>query len=112
MTGEQQKCLLKLVQTYFDRVDPEVAAQFADRLEPAALKETTFAWAGPVITKSPTHRSESRPSFYYRVQGERLLIEFDNAQNETNHAHSVWRDPTSDFGRDVLAEHYAAHHTS
>jgi len=112
MNSSQQKQLTRLIQTYFDRVDSEVAAQFADRLEPNALKDTTFAWAGPVITKSPSHRSEARPAFYYRVQGERLLIEFDNAQNETNHAHSVWRDPTTDFGRNVLAEHYAAHHSA
>ena len=110
MDSDQQKLLVRIIQTYFDRVDAEVAAQFADRLELNALKDTTFAWAGPVKTKSPSHRSEARPAFYYRIQGERLLIEFDNAQNETNHAHSVWRDPTTDFGHNVLAEHYAAHH--
>jgi hypothetical protein len=112
MSSGQQKQLVKLIQTYFDRVEAEVAAQFADRLEPNALKDTTFAWAGPVVTKSPSHRSEARPAFYYRIQGERLLIEFDNAQNQTNHAHSVWRDPTTDFGRNVLAEHYAALHSA
>ncbi|HEX5907219.1 MAG TPA: DUF3500 domain-containing protein [Propionibacteriaceae bacterium] len=38
------------------------------------------------------------------------MIEWDNTQNNANHAHSVWRDPTSDFGLDVLAGHRAAHH--
>jgi len=47
---------------------------------------------------------------YYRVQGPRLLIEWDNTQRGANHAHSVWRDPTADFGLDVLAAHRAAHH--
>ena len=112
MKTDQQECLVQLVRTYFNRVAPEVAAQFADRLEPAALEATRFAWAGPVVTEAPSHPSDPRPAFYYRIQGECLLIEFDNAQNQTNHAHSVWRDPTLDFGRNVLAEHYAAHHVS
>ena len=47
---------------------------------------------------------------YYRLQGPRLLIEWDNTQRGANHAHSVWRDPTADFGLDVLAAHRAAHH--
>jgi hypothetical protein len=112
MNSEQQNCLQRLIRTYFDRVNPAVAEQFADRLEDHALRQTTFAWAGPVILKSPSHRSEPRPAYYYRIQGERLLIEFDNAQNDTNHSHSVWRDPTTDFGHNVLAEHYATHHVS
>ena len=27
-----------------------------------------------------------------------------------NHAHSAWRDPTADFGYDVLGAHLAEHH--
>jgi len=49
---------------------------------------------------------------YYRLQGPRLLIEYDNTQRDANHAHSVWRDPTADFGMDVLAAHRAAHHAA
>ncbi|MGH3269612.1 MAG: DUF3500 domain-containing protein, partial [Trebonia sp.] len=47
---------------------------------------------------------------YYRVQGPRLLIEYDNTQRQANHAHSVWRDPAADFGYDVLGAHLAEHH--
>jgi hypothetical protein len=112
MSSDQQQCMVQLITTYFDRVKPEVAAQYADRLQPSQLENTTFSWAGPVVTQTPSVRSERRPAFYYRVQGERLLIEFDNAQNDTNHAHSVWRDPSTDFGRNVLAEHYALHHAA
>jgi hypothetical protein len=43
------------------------------------------------------------------LQGPGLLIEWDNVQNGANHAHSVWRDPDTDFGLDVLARHRAAH---
>jgi hypothetical protein len=27
------------------------------------------------------------------------------------HVHTVWRDPAGDFGRDLLARHYARHHS-
>jgi hypothetical protein len=112
MDSDQQEILVRLIRTYFDRVAPDIASQFADRLDPGSLEQTTFAWAGPVVTQAPAHPSDPRPAYYFRIQGERLLIEFDNAQNQTNHAHSVWRDPTLDFGRNVLAEHYAAHHVA
>ena len=60
-----------------------------------------FAWAGGLEPGQP---------HYYRVQGPRLLVEYDNTQRGVNHAHAVWRDPDGDFGGDVLAEHHAAHH--
>ena len=42
---------------------------------------------------------------YYRVQGDDLLIEYDTT-DDGNHTHTVLRRPRSDFGDDVLAEHY------
>ena len=67
----------------------------------AALDAVHFAWAGP---------TDPGLAHYYRLQGPRLLIEWDNTQRGANHAHSVWRDPEADFGLDVLAQHRAAHH--
>jgi hypothetical protein len=40
----------------------------------------------------------------------RLLAEYDSTQRDANHVHTVWRDPHGDFGRDVLAHHYATSH--
>jgi hypothetical protein len=60
-----------------------------------------IAWAGSTEPGAP---------HYYRVQGPRLLIEWDNTQRGANHAHSVWRDPENDFGLDVLAAHHRRHH--
>lgn len=62
------------------------------------LDEVYFAWAGSTDAGEP---------HYYRVQGASILIEYDNTQRHANHAHSVWRDLTSDFGLDALAEHRA-----
>jgi hypothetical protein len=99
LDGSQRELLLLLLATYFDRV-PESASPLAS-YDGSALDDVHFAWAGPTEPGQP---------HYYRLQGPRLLIEWDNTQRDANHAHSVWRDPESDFGLDVLARHRAAHH--
>jgi tetratricopeptide (TPR) repeat protein len=43
---------------------------------------------------------------YYRIQGPTFVVEYDNTQNGANHIHTVWRDFSGDFGRDLLSEHY------
>jgi hypothetical protein len=48
---------------------------------------------------------ESGKSFYYRVHGPTLVIEFDNPDNNSNHIHSVWHG-RDDFAVDLLAKHY------
>ena len=40
-----------------------------------------------------------------RIQGARLLAEYDNTSGGANHIHTVWREPVGDFGRDLLARH-------
>ncbi len=88
----------QLVALYLDRLPGELAAAMAARLAGGQLR---FAWEGPPA-KGTRH--------YYRVQGDDLLIEYDNTQEDGNHAHTVLRRPRSDFGADILAEHYAAAH--
>ena len=77
--------------------DAEMEKYAGRRVSPALH----FAWAGGLEPGQP---------HYYRVQGPRLLVEYDNTQRGVNHVHAVWRDPDGDFGGDVLAEHHAAHH--
>jgi hypothetical protein len=98
--AEQREMLRTLLATYLDRAPTGVSPlhRYDDE---SALDAVHFAWAGSTAPGEP---------HYYRLQGPRLLIEWDNTQNNANHAHSVWRDPTSDFGLDVLARHRAAHH--
>jgi hypothetical protein len=97
--GDQRAVLSALLDTYFGRAPAAVSP--ADRyLDDAVLDQVFFAWAGPT--------DEGQPH-YYRVQGPNLLIEWDNTPRSANHAHSVWRDPSTDFGMDVLAGHRAAH---
>ncbi|WP_300011788.1 DUF3500 domain-containing protein [Pseudonocardia sp.] len=95
-----QRALLRAVlDTYLGRVPDGLAPSYADE---AALDAVHLAWAGGTAPGEP---------HYYRLQGPRLLLEWDNTQRQVNHAHSVWRDPEADFGLDVLAAHRDRHHT-
>ena len=96
----QRELLRTLIDTYIGRVPDGLRPTRYD--DPAVLDQVHVAWAGDLAPGAP---------HYYRLQGPRLLIEYDNTQRGANHAHSVWRDPDGDFGADALAAHRAAHHT-
>jgi Protein of unknown function (DUF3500) len=98
LDGGQRDRLRTLLGAYLGRVPDGLSPDYAGE---AALDGVCFAWAGPTGPGQP---------LYYRVQGPRLLIEYDNTQRQANHAHSVWRDPEADFGYDVLGAHLAEHH--
>jgi hypothetical protein len=97
----QRELLRALLATYLDRV-PAGVSPLPRYDDPGALDAVHVAWAGSTTPGEP---------HYYRLQGPRLLVEWDNTQRSVNHAHAVWRDPEADFGRDVLAAHRAAHHS-
>jgi hypothetical protein len=101
MTASQRQVLTALIRQYINRMPEEIAEIEAAKLSGTALESVHFAWAGG---------AERRQPHYYRLQGPRFLIEYDNTQNDTNHIHSVWRDPVGDFGADLLAQHYAQAH--
>ncbi|MFI9817064.1 DUF3500 domain-containing protein [Saccharothrix variisporea] len=88
--------LVGLVRYYLDRLHSDLADEEFDQLD---LDRLHFAWQG----------SASRGAgHYYRIQGPELLIEYDNTDNDANHAHTVWRRRSGDFGEDLLAAHRAA----
>jgi Protein of unknown function (DUF3500) len=96
----QRELLRALLAAYLGRVPDGLSPQ-PDYADDAVLDAVHLAWAGPTDPGQP---------LYYRLQGPRLLIEYDNVQRHANHAHSVWRDPEADFGYDALGAHLAAHH--
>jgi hypothetical protein len=103
MNSAQREALARLIRVYFEHLPEVVQRQHDPLFAPSLFDSTTFAWAGPGEFGAP---------HYYRVQGERLLIEYDCTQNDANHTHSVLRDPQGDFGDDLLAQHYALDHSS
>jgi len=98
--GQDARVLLdQLVTLYLDRLPAGLAAREAARVN---ASELYFAWQGPAV---PGVRH------YYRIQGDDLLIEYDNTTENGNHQHTVLRRPRSDFGDDVLAAHLSEAHT-
>ena len=53
------------------------------------LRDTYFAWSGPTTNGSPA---------YFRIQGPTLLIEYAPQQDSVDHIHTIYRDPTNDYG--------------
>ena len=62
----------------------------APRLEEikANLAQTWFAWSGPTTEGSVA---------YFRIQGPTLVIEYA-PQRSVDHIHTIYRDPTNDYG--------------
>jgi hypothetical protein len=54
----------------------------------ANVNDTYFAWSGPTTNGSAA---------YFRVQGPTLVIEYA-PQNSVDHIHTIYRDPTNDYG--------------
>jgi Protein of unknown function (DUF3500) len=90
MLPQQRELLAGLLRQYLGRLPGPLAEIEAARALGDRLEEVHFGWAG-----SP---EPGRPH-YYRLQGPRLHVEYDNVQNGANHVHSVWRDPEGDFGQ-------------
>jgi len=52
------------------------------------LRDTYFAWSGP---------TENGSAAYFRIQGPTLVIEYA-PQGGVDHIHTIYRDPTNDYG--------------
>jgi hypothetical protein len=98
LNPRQRDLLMKIVDVYAGFMADDIAAERMAKLKKAGLEKIAFAWAGDA----------ERGKKHYRIQGPTFLIEYDNTQNNGNHIHSVWRDFTNDFGRDLLREHLAS----
>jgi hypothetical protein len=90
MLAQQRELLAGLLGQYLGRLPGPLADHQAERVMGERLEAVHFGWAGGTEPGQP---------HYYRIQGPRLLIEYDNVQNGANHVHSVWRDPEGDFGQ-------------
>lgn len=109
LAPDQQDLLLRLIEVYTGRLPGGHAAA---KLGQAAghLAETRFAWRG---------KHDDTGAFYYRVHSPVLLIEYDNhpgiflenEEPERFHVHTIVREPNgNDYGKSLLAQHYARHH--
>jgi hypothetical protein len=101
LNDAQRTGVMRILELYAGTMREEVAAATMAKVREAGVEALHFAWAG-----SP---ARGRPH-YFRVHGPTALVEYDNTQNGANHVHSVWIDPQSLFGRDLLKTHYQGAH--
>lgn len=101
LDSAQQAALDALVATYYANFSDAIAAERSAAIDAAGRDAIHFAWAGGLRPGEPG---------YYRVQGPTFLIEFDNTAPAADHVHAILREFDGDFGRDLLAEHYAREH--
>ncbi len=95
MSDAQRALLSDLIEQVLGRYRPEIANAARAAME---LDSLSFAWMGPAEVGAP---------YYFRITGGDFVYEFDAAQDNGNHAHTVWRDKSDDFGATILARHYA-----
>jgi hypothetical protein len=92
---------MRILQLYAGTMRPEIANAATAKIREAGIDTLHFAWAGSL--------ERGRPH-YFRVQGPTALIEYDNTQDGANHVHSIWIEPQSAFGRDLLKAHHKSAH--
>lgn len=110
MTPAQREALWAIVEEFAHNLRRELAESELARIrgvggaggeDGAGIDLIHFAWAGSL---------QPGEGHYYRLRGPTFVIEFDNTQNNANHAHALWRDTTRDFASDPLKEHYEHGH--
>jgi hypothetical protein len=89
----QQAMLLDLVREWAGIASEAFAAPRMDEIR-SRLAETYFAWSGPTTNGSAA---------YFRIQGPTLVIEYA-PQRGVDHVHTIYRDPTNDYGARLARE--------
>lgn len=101
MSDSQRAMLLDLVSEWAGIVHDSAAAERMAEIK-AGMGETWFAWSGPT-TATPG----SSGSLNYRIQGPTLVIEYAPQRmggDPTMHVHTIYRDPTNDYGRKISSK--------
>ena len=97
MNATQQAMLLDLVSEWADIVNEQFAAVRMAEIK-ANIADTWLAWSGPTTNGTPA---------YYRIQGPTLVIEYAPQPlggDPTMHIHTIYRDPTNDYGKKSAAK--------
>jgi hypothetical protein len=101
MSDQQRAMLLDLMSEWADIIHESAAVARMAELK-ADINETWFAWSGPT-TATPGNNITA----YYRIQGPHLVIEYAPQRlggDLAMHVHTMYRDPTNDYGRGLVAK--------
>ena len=94
LDARQQEMLLDLAHEWVGILNDEAAADKMAELK-ANLPRTYLAWSG-----STTNGGLA----YYRIQGPTVVIEYAPQQGDLDHIHTIYRDPTNDYGAKLTAQ--------
>ena len=101
MNEKQRAMLLGLISEWAGIIHESEAATRMAEIK-ADLDATWFAWSG-LTTAAPGRNITA----YYRIQGPHLVIEYSPqglGGDPSNHIHAMYRDPTNDYGRGLVAK--------
>lgn len=101
MNEQQRAMLVDLIAEWSGIIHESAAAARLAEVK-SGLNETWFAWSGPT-----THAPGRNGTSYYRIQGPNLVIEFAPQPlggDLSMHVHTIYRDPTNDYGRRMIAK--------
>ncbi len=87
LTAAQQTMLLELIREWAGIMTDAYAESRMAEIR-SALPQTYFAWSGDTTNGSAA---------YFRIQGPTLVIEYA-PQGGVDHIHTIYRDPTNDYG--------------
>jgi uncharacterized protein DUF3500 len=88
MNPTQQQMLLDIAHEWVGILNDEGATAKMAEIK-TNLPRTYFAWSG-----STTNGELA----YYRIQGPTVIIEYAPQQGDLDHIHTIYRDPTNDYG--------------
>ena len=100
LNERQRAMLLDVISEWAGIVNGAYAVPRMTEIE-SGIDDTYFAWSGPT-----THEPGKNGSAYYRIQGPKLVIEFSPqgvGGDLTMHVHTMYRDPTNDYGTNLVA---------
>jgi hypothetical protein len=92
LNAAQQGLLLDVVHEWVGILNDEAAAAKMAEIK-ANLPRTYFAWSGATTNGGLA---------YYRIQGPTLVIEYAPQQGDLDHIHTIYRDPTNDYGAKLV----------
>jgi hypothetical protein len=101
MNEKQRAMLLDVISEWAGIIHESAASARMAELK-ADINDTWLAWSGPT-----TADSGKNITAYYRIQGPHLVIEYAPQTlggDPSLHVHTMYRDPTNDYGRTLVTK--------
>jgi hypothetical protein len=92
LNAGQQAMLLDIAHEWVGMLNDEAANAKMAEIR-TNLPQTFFAWSGS---------TKNGGLAYYRIQGPTVVIEYAPQQGDLDHIHTIYRDPTNDYGAKLV----------